>query len=132
MGKDGIEAAGVCGVGAGINPVFVLLIGVFCRLEGTELLKSAGVGRNETFPPPPGDDLVENLRAGGGGRAPEGRCGALHAACLIASESEREAIRQAFLAEFGTEICRELKQSGIPCAVCVAAAARLLGEVQSR
>ena len=77
------------------------------------------------------DDLVEKLRAGGGGRAPEGRCGALHAACLIASESEREAIRQAFLAEFGTEICRELKQSGIPCAVCVAAAARLLGEVQS-
>ncbi len=78
------------------------------------------------------DDLAETLQSCGGGRAPEGRCGALHAACLIAPEAERERLRQAFRHEFGTENCRELKQRGISCAACVAAAARLLDEVLSR
>jgi len=70
-------------------------------------------------------ELVPQMAACGGGRAPLGRCGALHAAMTVAPEDKREQIRQAFLAEMPSETCRELKANGVPCLKCVETAERL-------
>ena len=78
---------------------------------------AAGCGRAE---------LVGELASCGGGRAPEGRCGALHAAMMISPRENRESIRQAFIAENGSEFCRELKTvHRVPCEKCVDFAAAL-------
>ncbi len=72
------------------------------------------------------DDLVPALAACGGGKAPEGRCGALHAAMLIAGEGKAERVRAGFVAATGSEFCRVLKQElKVPCAKCVETAAAL-------
>lgn len=66
---------------------------------------------------------VGDFKAFGGGRAPGGECGALHAACQCAPESAA-AIRSAFAARAGTTLCKEL--DALPCEECVALAAQLL------
>ncbi len=69
---------------------------------------------------------VADLKPFGGGRAPEGLCGALHAACLIAPD-RADALKTAFAARVGSLYCRELRRAGKnPCDVCVAHAADLL------
>ena len=69
--------------------------------------------------------LVAKLSGCGGGRAPGGVCGALHAVHCIAGE---EALRKQALADFsamagGAADCRSIKSSGVPCSECVAFAA---------
>ena len=72
------------------------------------------------------DDLLPGLASCGGGKAPEGRCGALHAAMLISGEGEAGEIRAKFVAAAGSEFCRVLKQElKFPCAKCVEIAAAL-------
>lgn len=72
------------------------------------------------------DDLYGKLSVCGGGRAPEGRCGALHAAMLVAGGAREEEIRKRFAAELGSEKCAELKKTLlVPCAKCVETAALL-------
>ena len=72
------------------------------------------------------DELYAELGSCGGGKAAEGRCGALHAAMLIAGAARAEEIRKAFVAELGSDKCLELKQKlAVPCAKCVETAARL-------
>ena len=81
---------------------------------------ACGLGHEELFAP---------LANCGGGRAPEGRCGALHAAMLISGEACAEEIRRRFVAELGSEKCAELKRVlAVPCAKCVETAARLAEE----
>ena len=71
-------------------------------------------------------ELVAELGACGGGHAPGGRCGALHAAMLIVPEIRRETVRQAFIEANGSEFCRELKTVyHTPCSQCVETAASL-------
>ncbi len=71
--------------------------------------------------------LAEELRSCGGGRAPEGICGALHAALLLAPEERREEIRGAFRERAGALTCREIKgESKTPCLACVELASELL------
>ena len=73
----------------------------------------------------------ETLASCGGGRAPEGRCGALHAAMLLAeNDTVREEIRKGFVSENGSEFCHELKAAGVPCAKCVECAAALAEKAQ--
>ena len=73
------------------------------------------------------EDLVSALKDCGGGRAPDGVCGALYAALQIASEEKRAGIAREFAAKNGSEKCRELKQRfRVPCPQCVATAADLL------
>lgn len=75
------------------------------------------------------DELFAELASCGGGRAPEGRCGALHAAMLIAGAADAEKLRKRFVAELGSDKCLELKRTlAVPCADCVATAARLAEE----
>ncbi|MEN9354793.1 MAG: hypothetical protein RL318_2118 [Fibrobacterota bacterium] len=69
---------------------------------------------------------MEDFRAFGGGRAPEGECGALHAACLAVPDAA-EAMRAAFVEKAGSGHCGTLKRDlRFPCADCVGLAAQLL------
>jgi len=65
----------------------------------------------------------------GGGRAPKGYCGALHAAIdimnLTGKGGENEC-ENFFLKEFGALTCKELKEKKISCVRCVEAAAEFL------
>ncbi len=71
-------------------------------------------------------DLVDAMKTCGGGRAPEGTCGALYGAMQIAPERADE-LAAAFRAACGSTKCRELKsEHRVPCATCVSTAAGLL------
>lgn len=78
------------------------------------------------------EDFIEPFKACGGGRAPEGLCGALHAALELAPETKRAEILEAFRQKNGAVTCRELKQTfRVPCPQCVAVAAELLEKSKS-
>ena len=75
------------------------------------------------------DELSAELANCGGGRAPGGRCGALHAAMLIRGGAEAEEISGRFVRELGSDKCAELKRVfQVPCARCVETAALLAEE----
>lgn len=62
----------------------------------------------------------------GGGRAPGGLCGALHAALTLRPD-DAEAIKAAFAREVGALTCRDIKTKvGTPCPLCVECAAKLV------
>jgi hypothetical protein len=73
------------------------------------------------------EDILE-ARHHGGGRAEAGLCGALHAALrLIEEPSTRQRLRESFVAETGSEKCREIRRAGrVPCVECVRLATHLL------
>jgi len=63
----------------------------------------------------------------GGGRAPAGRCGALHAACELSGVEQHEAIESSFVRHTGSAACREIRKlKKATCRECVAEAARLV------
>lgn len=75
------------------------------------------------------EDLVEPMAACGGGRAPEGTCGALYGAMQVAPE-KAAAVLAAFTAANGASTCRELKGCNrVSCQECVRTAASILVEL---
>ena len=87
------------------------------KLHNCAQAVAAGAGR---------EDLVAAFAVCGGGKAPGGLCGALHAALALAPESEHEKIKAAFAEKAGALTCREIKSGTLfPCAECVRAAAEL-------
>ena len=69
---------------------------------------------------------VADLRPFGAGRAPEGLCGAVYAACQLAPNRAEE-LKAAFVARVGSLHCKEIRAAKRhPCADCVAEAAELL------
>ena len=69
---------------------------------------------------------VAEMAACGGGRAPGGLCGALHAALLLRPDRAEE-IKAAFAREVGALTCRDIKtKAGTPCPICVETAAQLV------
>ena len=71
-------------------------------------------------------DLVCSLSYCGGGKAPEGLCGALYGACQVVPECRDEIIRD-FSLLMGAHTCRELKRAHhTPCPHCVATASDLV------
>jgi hypothetical protein len=69
---------------------------------------------------------VADLKPLGAGRAPEGLCGAVYAACQLAPNRAEE-LRAAFAARLGSLYCKEIRATKKhPCADCVAEAAELL------
>ncbi len=69
---------------------------------------------------------VADFQLLGGGRAPDGECGALYAACHLAPEAA-EQLRNGFAARAGATGCRPLKRERrFPCTECVGLAAELL------
>jgi hypothetical protein len=68
-----------------------------------------------------------DLKSFGGGRAPDGLCGALHVACMVAP-NRAETLKQGFAARLGSLYCRELRAAKVhPCETCVSHATELLG-----
>ncbi len=76
---------------------------------------------------------VDEFQKCGGGRAPEGMCGALHAARTLAGE-RAELVITSFRQTAGGEIrCRNIRgQGGISCLDCVGEAANLLQRLCGR
>ena len=75
------------------------------------------------------DELLEQLKSCGGGRAPDGICGALHAALVMSHESQREKVKQLFQNVVGNVHCRDIRREEIaPCVECVRHAAGILDE----
>lgn len=69
---------------------------------------------------------IADFKPFGGGRSPEGLCGALYAACILAPD-HADAIKAAFSARLGSPDCRALRAAGThPCESCVAQASDLL------
>ena len=69
---------------------------------------------------------LADLKFLGGGRAPDGLCGALHAACMVAPD-RAEALKQNFAKQLGSLYCKELRAAKVhPCETCVGQAAKLL------
>jgi hypothetical protein len=76
---------------------------------------------------------LAGMKAFGGGRAPGGLCGALHAACAVKPE-KADVLRSRFAEKTGSVLCKEMRQAKVhPCEVCVTEAAQLLeGELGLR
>ena len=71
-------------------------------------------------------ELIAEMAACGGGRAPGGLCGALHGALMLCPEKAEE-IKAAFAAEVGALTCREIKaEAKTPCPMCVEAGAKIV------
>ncbi len=71
-------------------------------------------------------DMVPEVKCFGGGRAPDGLCGALYAALLLVPEERHEEIKQAFAEEAGAVRCADIKNgNGTSCQMCVALATAL-------
>ena len=71
-------------------------------------------------------DLVPTMAACGGGRAPHGYCGALHAALAVTSAADHEAVMKEFAENVGALTCREITGTAkTPCDECVAFGAAL-------
>ena len=69
-------------------------------------------------------DTLAHMKSCSGGRAPEGRCGALWAALQLAPEDKRTELAEAFARQAGSEKCREIKQGKhTTCQRCVEIAA---------
>ena len=74
------------------------------------------------------EDLIEPMASCGGGRAPEGTCGALDGAMQVAPE-KAAAVLASFTAANGASTCRELKSGNrVSCQECVQRAATILVE----
>ena len=71
-------------------------------------------------------DLLAELALCGGGRAPEGNCGALHAALQLLPSEYHEAVKAEFIQKAGAARCTDIKANGFPCKECVALAAELV------
>lgn len=74
------------------------------------------------------EDLLEQMKSCGGGRAEGGICGALHAAMYLVGPERAESVKEAFRLACGGTHCRELKGGNpvVPCQKCVSSAAHIL------
>lgn len=76
-------------------------------------------------------EQVEAMATFGGGRAPEGYCGALYGALTLCPEQENE-IKADFKAACGALTCKEIKTlTKTPCPECVECAARCVEKYRS-
>lgn len=74
------------------------------------------------------EELAAELKCCGGGKAPEGRCGALYAALRLTPEDSHAELIDRFCAAAGAETCREIKAGNppYPCVECVRTGAELV------
>ena len=73
------------------------------------------------------EDMLEDMKLCGGGKAPEQLCGALYAAMLVAGDDNALKLREDFSAALGAVTCSDLKNyEMVPCVRCVEKAAELL------
>jgi len=82
----------------------------------------------------PESQHAEAFASAGGGRAPEGLCGALHAARELAGEHHKDQITTLFKEKAsGYTACRDIRKNRIlPCVDCVGLAAGLLDKLHNK
>ncbi len=80
------------------------------------------------------DNYIEdNFRKHGGGRAPEGMCGALYASVVLLEDQPEtlESVVNEFTKNSGALDCRTIRKSGkLPCRDCVELVGKLLSDKQ--
>lgn len=80
------------------------------------------------------DDALPTFASLGGGKAPEGRCGALHAAQFILGGSQTEEAKKCeeiFLQAAGSSKCKEIRaMNKLSCLGCVEKSAEILERIQ--
>ncbi len=75
------------------------------------------------------DGRIAAASRAGAGRAPGGRCGALHAALELVEVEQQPGLEAAFVAFAGAAACREIRRlRRVSCNACVGEAARLVAE----
>lgn len=75
------------------------------------------------------EEKIRELAAAGGGRAPEGLCGALYAAKQVLPAERRAQLREMFEQNAGAVQCREIRRGRrMSCRDCVATAAGYVEE----
>ena len=74
------------------------------------------------------EETIAEFRRYGGGRAPEGICGALYAADYLLKQQGKNSIQEEFRQKAGAVMCRELKKSKTLCEWRVNIADELLEE----
>ena len=101
-----------------MNKAFELFTAV-PKLHNCAQAVAAGAGNEE---------LAAAMQSCGGGRAPLGRCGALHAALELTNPANHEKLIKEFTAAAGSETCQGIKSAATPypCAECVKLAADLV------
>ena len=73
------------------------------------------------------DAAVVEMATCGGGNAPGGLCGALHAALSLSDGKDREEIHEEFKKRAGSDLCSELRKNRkVPCSRHVEMASELL------
>lgn len=79
------------------------------------------------------EDLVEQMRSNGGGRAPEGMCGALYAALQLIPNCDKASAIKDFEAELEYSTCKErLANHPSKCVDCVVRAAYIVEKYGTR
>ena len=78
------------------------------------------------------EEKIEEVKNLGGGKAEGGTCGALHSALVLSkNDKSRNDLRLAFIAQAGSDKCKEIRSGQrLTCGECVGLAARLLHEQQ--
>ena len=73
------------------------------------------------------EELANQMKSCGGGNAPEGRCGALHAALCLTKPENHDKLIAEFVQQAASESCKAIKsaEKPFPCAECVRLAAEL-------
>ena len=75
------------------------------------------------------DDIREQFASHGGGRAPEGVCGALHAARELLDKENFNILADKFEKAAGAKTCREIRSARqLPCVECVELVGQLLSK----
>ncbi|THB65374.1 MAG: hypothetical protein D6E12_12785 [Desulfovibrio sp.] len=73
------------------------------------------------------DAVIKAAKSLGGGKAPEGSCGAFHAARILLGEQAVTPVAEAFEAEAGSTRCRRIRaMKKFTCRDCVALSAKVL------
>ena len=77
------------------------------------------------------DEAIASSKGLGGGRAPQGRCGALHAALtLIDDEGMKAELEERFRTAAGASVCRDIRSlNKLSCKDCVDTAAALAEKI---
>ena len=76
-------------------------------------------------------ELIPAFKAFGGGRAPDGVCGALYGALELLPESEHLNLRNEFCKSAGSEKCKAIKKlKQLSCPSCVEVAVDLVKETE--
>ena len=78
------------------------------------------------------EDLNEEMKLCGGGKAPGGLCGALFGALQLTPEEKYAGIKTEFIRLCQAETCREIKRAGTPCIECVKIAASLVEKAKDQ